>query len=260
MTLKFLDEEQHIQVVENLIDFEGRINPNEIHEAGIEYTSLMNSFLAHNMASAKSLIVLRRSENEWFPVSVGYAIARTMFEVNINAHYISQDPKKRSNQYIQFEHVLKYQLMKNYKELRTIPNSQWKEIWIHQWSDQEPEINNRFSQVKSMFTHKTGKKSIFRKWSDLSLWKMAEEVNHSEAYMTMYEELCSYSHADVNLANKYIRLNPTGITWTQKSKYIERANVFRYVATFLTCFLELYGKQLGGWSEDEVRECWNINE
>lgn len=259
MALKYLNEEQHIKVVSNLIDFQQRINPNKTHKAGIPYTSLMNSFLAHNMASATSLVRLRMDANEWFPASVGYAIARTMFEVNINAHYISLDPEKRSNQYIQFEHVLKYQLMNNYKELSRIPNSQWEEIWIAQWRDKEIEITSRFNQVKSMFTHKTCKRSIFRKWSDLSLWEMAKEVDHSEAYKTMYEELCSYSHADVNLANKYIRLNPKGITWTQKSKYFERANVFRYVATFLTCFLELYGKELGGWSEDEVRECWNVD-
>jgi hypothetical protein len=33
-------------------------------------------------------------------------------------------------------------------------------------------------------------------------------------------------------------------------------NVFRYAASFLTCYLDLFGRQFKTWSQVEVEECW----
>ena len=53
---------------------------------GFEYTSLMLCFLLHNLSSAETLLQLSSSfGNDWFPVTVGYTIARTMFETDVTA-------------------------------------------------------------------------------------------------------------------------------------------------------------------------------
>ena len=84
--IKYLTPEEHQSVVRNLIKFEEKVNITQYHKAGVEYTSLMVCFLSQNFVAAKSLFKLQESlGRDWFPSTIGYAIVRTMFEVNINA-------------------------------------------------------------------------------------------------------------------------------------------------------------------------------
>ena len=46
------------------------------------------------------------------------------------------------------------------------------------------------------------------------------------------------------------------VEWSQKPDEFDVANVFRYAATFLACFLELYGNEFGVWDSAKVRGCW----
>lgn len=102
----------HQQVLQTLSLLAQSIKGIRTHSAGLEYTSLMSSFLMHNVSGARSLTTLYESSGvEWFPVTVGYGIARTMFEVDVTAHYISQLPQERASQYILFEHILSKQAM-----------------------------------------------------------------------------------------------------------------------------------------------------
>ena len=105
---------------------------------------------------------------------------------------------------------------------------------------------------------KKGKPHAFRNWSGKSIREMAIEVAHAEAYDIFYAELSSFAHVDVSLADRFLRIKNGGPKWTQRAQDFDVANVFRHAASFLTCYLELFGKQFGSWSEKDVHECWEV--
>jgi hypothetical protein len=235
------------------------------HSAGPGYTSLMVCFLLHNTVSAKTLLNLRKTfGNEWFPITAGFAIVRTMFEVDVTAHYIAQSPVERSQQYIDFEHVLNKRKMDIYDKHRNSNNPQWRESMDFAWQEyglsKQAKINSEYKAVRHNFetVNKKGKATPFQNWSGKSIRQMAIDVNHEEAYDVMYTELSSYTHVDVRLANKFLRIESDGLSWSQGSREFDVGNVFRDAATFLTCFLELFANQFNVWNKDDLDTCWNI--
>jgi hypothetical protein len=128
MAIKFLTVEQHRQVLSQLLDLGCRVDGASVHAAGPEYTSLMVCFLLHNISATQSLLRLWKSfGEEWFPTTVGYIIARSMFETDVTAHYISQQPNDRAHQYIMFESVLNKQEMDTCAKHRGSKDSNWGE-------------------------------------------------------------------------------------------------------------------------------------
>jgi hypothetical protein len=268
MTIKFLSMEEHQQVVESLLEFEESLHVIRYHSAGPEYTSLMVCFLSHNLVAAKTLLRLRDSfDADLFPVTVGYAIVRTMFEADVNAHYITKKPVDRSRQYIEFEHILAKREMDAHDKHRNSSNLQWREgmnfMWQEHWLPLQTSINTKYKAIRNRFETVTrkGKAMPFQNWSGKSIHQMAVEVDHEEAYDVFYAELSSFAHVDVRLAERFLHIQPDGLTtWSQQADPFDVGNVFRYGATFLSCFLELFADQFGFWSKDEIRACWNIGE
>ena len=82
------------------------------------------------------------------------------------------------------------------------------------------------------------------------------EVDHEEAYDVFYSYLSSFAHADIHLVDHFLKLGPDGAEWSTRSDEAHVGNVFRYAATFLTCFLGLLGEQFHTWSEADTRMCW----
>jgi hypothetical protein len=70
----FLTVEQHQQVLRSLLEFaKSRMSKIPFHPAGVEYTSLMNCFLLHNLSAVETLLQISDSFGDsWFPVSVGH--------------------------------------------------------------------------------------------------------------------------------------------------------------------------------------------
>ena len=62
------------------------------------------------------------------------------------------------------------------------------------------------------------------------------------------------------LANRFLRMKTDGPTWTQRASEYDVGHVFRYAAIFLTCFLDLFGKEFGTWDAAQVQACWDIPE
>jgi len=261
-----LTDDQHIEILKRLIvKAKELVHPPKIHKAGIEYTSLMNCFLLHNLSCADSLMRLLNSFTiEWFPVTIGYTIVRPMFEIDINSHYISQNPKENSIKYIKFEKINLYNQMMSIKKHRDSKEDSWKEamtlMWDSYWQEKETDITDDYHSVISMFSKKDNKNKVipFHNWSGKSLKQIAKEVDHEEAYDIFYSELSSFTHVDINFANRFLRIEQDGITWTSRANYYDRANIFRFAATFMTCFMELFGKEFNLWTEDELHECWNL--
>lgn len=262
----FLTAKQHQEVLRRLLGLaRDRVGEIPVHSAGVGYSSLMNCFLLHNLSAAETLLrILASFGDAWFPVTVGYAIARTMFEADVAAHYISQMPAERARQYIEFGAVLKKREMDACLEHGQSKDPQWREamelVWRHHWAPQQADVLSRFDGVAPRFSRvsKSGKTIVFQNWSGKTVRQMAAEVDHLEAYDTFYAELSSFAHVDVRLADRFLHNRPDGPLWSQRAEEGDVGNVFRYAASFLTCYLELFGRQFKTWSEGEVQKCWQV--
>ncbi len=263
----FLTPDQHKDVLQRLVDLGGRAaNGVPLNQADLGYTSVMVCFLLQNLSAAETLLRISSSfGSEWYPAAVGYTIARTMFEVDVTAHYITNAPVERVPQYIDFTAVLNKREMDACKKHRGSEDPQWREamdlLWKNHWAGRENEIDAKFNAVVARYTakNKNGNTSSFRNWAGKSLREMASEVNHLEAYDIFYAELSSFTHADVHLADRYLQLRPDGPVWSQKASEYDVGNVFRHAASFLTCNLELFGRRFKTWTDLEVADCWKVD-
>jgi hypothetical protein len=251
---------EHRLVVERLINL-AKIDGVNMHSDDFAYTSLMVCFLMHSRASAESLIALHaRFGDEWFPATTGYVIVRSLFEVDVTAHYISRDPVKRSSAYIEYEHILNKRMMDAVVRHKASSNASWKEgmtmTYDQEYAQRKAKIDAEYARVRGQFENAKGRP--FRSWSGKTIREMAQEVNHTEAYDVFYDDLSSFTHVSVNLANRFLRVQPDKIGWSQRADEYDVGNVFRYAATFLTCLLEHFGEQFGTWTAHEARACWNI--
>lgn len=262
----FMTLEQHEQVVRQLHDL-SRNHADRIpyNSAGMEYTSLMVSFLLHNLSVAETLLRLADSfGHTWFPVNIGYAITRTMFETDVTAHYITKAPADRARQYIEFGRVLNKRDMDACSKHRKSRDPQWREamalVWENHWALRERDVTEKFNAVASRFTRKdrNGKQTVFQNWSGKTLRQMAAEVDHVEAYDIFYAELSSFTHVDVHLADRFLQRRPDGLVWSQRAEEGDVGNVFRHAASFLTCYLEFFSRQFKTWSEADVKNCWKV--
>lgn len=264
----FLTVKQHQEVVRHLLDL-GRSYANKgipSHSSGLAYTSLMICFLLHELSAAESLLRICGSfGEEWFPVTSGYAIARTMFETDITAHYITIAPAERALQYIEFGAVLNKNKMDACLKHKKSTKPDWREamslLWQHNWGPREPDVVKAFDAVAAKFTRKNrdGKEIRFRNWSGKDIRQMAVDVDHVEAYDIFYSELSSFTHVDVHLANRFLKVRPDGPVWSQRAEEGDVGNVFRHAASFLTCYLELFSRQFKVWSAVDVQDCWAVN-
>jgi hypothetical protein len=259
--MKYLTTDEHREVVTRLVDLARSRDGTHAHNAGWEYTSLMVCFLLHSMGAAESLIELhKRFGNEWFPVTTGYVVARSLFEVDVNAHYLSGDPVARSRRYIEFEHVIRKSTLEAIERHRASGESSWREalqlMYNHEYAPRKAEIDAEYDRVRAQFENAKGKRAT--NWAGKSIREMAADVDHLEAYDIFYADLSAFTHVNVMLANRFLRLQNDDIGWTMRANEYDVGNVFRYTATFLTCFLQLFGKQFGLWDEQRVMSCWNI--
>lgn len=263
----FLTADQHRVILQRLLDLgRSQIEKVSYRRADLAYTSLMFSFLLQSFSAAETLLRLSNSfGKEWYPVTVGYTIARTMFEVDVTAHYITKAPVERCSQYIDFAAVLNKRAMDACGEHRNSKDPQWREamslLWENHWAAREVEVMAKFNAVAPRFTrvNRNGKTTVFQNWTGKTLRQMAEEVEHLEAYDVFYSELSSFTHADVHLADRYLQVHPDGPIWSQRANEGDVGNVFRHAASFLTCYLELFGEQFKTWKEAEILSCWRFD-
>jgi hypothetical protein len=253
-------------VLSQLLALGKTLNGLPVRQADAAYVSLMVCFLMHNISAAESLLSLRNSfGTEWFPATVGYLIARSMFETDVTAHYITQAPSDRARQYVLFEHILNKQEMDACSKHRKSSDPQWREVmdamWRGHWASREQEVLNKYAEVRHLFeaSRRTGKADPFRNWSGKSIRQMAVEVAHEEAYDVFYSELSSFTHADVRLANRFLRSPSGDLSWSMRAREFDVGNVFRHAASFLTCYLTLFGQQFDLWQEEDVQRCWDVD-
>lgn len=256
--LDFLTLEQHCKLLHELDNFARQSKGVNTHKAGIEYTSLMMSFMLYNLTSSETLLsLLRHNSVEWFPVSIGYIAVRSMFEADINAHYISRSPAERARQYIDYKHIVDKKELDAFRKHRDTNKPIWREFINFELENKfsETNINERYNKVSKKFQRKDNKGN-YNNWAGISIKDMAGKVDHEIEYDLFYSELSSYTHCDVRLADQFLHATNSGIIWSQKAKPYDVGCVLRYAATFLSCFLTLYGQQFDLWTEENIAEIW----
>jgi hypothetical protein len=261
--MKWLTTDEHREVLKRLIAIPKSCAGTRDHPAGFEYTSLMVCFMMHSVGGAESLLALyHRFGDDWFPATTGYVIARSLFETDVTAHYITLDRAARSRRYIAFEHVIRKNTLEAVERHRASPNASWREgmqlMYTMEYSPRKAEIEAAYDRVRGTFEDARGKRA--KNWSGRSIRAMAKDVDHSEAYDVFYADLSSFTHVNVMLANRFLRLKEGAPTWSMRAHEFDVGNVFRYGATFLTCFLELFGREFGQWDRGRVMACWDFPE
>ena len=143
---------------------------------------------------------------------------------------------------------------------RSSKKPDWREAmkmaWQHEWAQRQARVDLKYKSVRAHFENPAKKEQPIRNWAGKSIRKMAIEVDHEEAYDIFYADLSSFTHADVRLANRFLRLNSTGMSWSSGASYPDVGGVFRYADIFLSCFLGLFGQEFKMWTEEEVKNCW----
>lgn len=261
--IKTFTIKQQQNLLQDLVAFARKKNEVQTHNSGIEYTSLMISLLLHNMNAAETLLRLVKSfGNDWFPVTIGYVVDRSIFEVMINAHYISNKPAKRAHQYIEYIHVLKKKTLDIFRKHRNTKDPLWYEfinqVLEYELENQAFKIYEEYERVKTNFqrVNKKGKTIALNNWAGKTIRDMACEVDHEIEYDLFYSDLSSYTHCNVKLADQFLRFTPSGLSWTQRADGFHVGNVFRYAATFFSCFLVLFGNQFNVWTKQDVGNIW----
>jgi len=259
--MKFLTVEEHREVVVRLVSLAETMKELSCHSAGWTYTAVMAGLFGHSVVSAQSVLRLGHAFPEgWYPASVGMNIARSMFEVDITAHYITNDPEKRAEQYVKFGSILRKRGMDACLRYRNSTDTSWKTTmameYEHHWRHIECDVNVDYAHVCA-----SGIKSDYRSWSGKSIKQMAREVDHLEAYDIFYADLSAIAHVSVPLITDFLQKGIDGVrTITTRSSEGNVGNVYRYTATFFTCLLELFGKQFAVWSDEDVSQCWEVEQ
>jgi len=260
--------EQTRKRLERLLLLSRRIkNKFEYHPAGPEYTSLMVCFLLQEISSVEALPHLANSfGDEWFPVNIGYMIARSIFEIDVNAHYLTLEKTNRSHQYIEYIHILRKNELEAIIKHKDTDRDGWREylqLWFKQdWENRTEKINQKYNEVKTFFEEKSnrGRKRIAQNWSGKSIRQMAKEVDHELEYDISYARLSSFVHANIKMADRFLKADSSGPFWTLKSEDYEVGFVFDYSATFFDCFLRLFGNEFKLWTEEDINACWKFDD
>lgn len=136
---------------------------------------------------------------------------RALFEVAAQFEYMMQEPEARAQQYIDYEHITKYQQQQCFLEkadgpighmLRSSPRRK----------EGEARIKAEFDRVRSQFEGKKGK--LHQYWHGMTLRRLVAELGTSEAdweveYELWYSKFSAWAHANPLEASRPDRSLPS---------------------------------------------------
>jgi hypothetical protein len=234
------------------------------HPAGLEYVSLMMSFLLHFCSTIDALIALYKSNPTTFPVSSALVLTRCLFEVNVTALYISDEPEKRALSFIEYHNILRMQAFTRLTKLKSANNSQWS-TYISTAIEQEYAPNQRtieaeYARVKPQFEFidKNGKLRPFSNWANKSLKDIARLVNHEIEYDLFYAELSEFTHSTVHLADLFLKSSHWPPRWSTHADEDNIDIVFAYASEFFSCFLSRMSKEFHLDIQEQIDSCASL--
>lgn len=133
---------------------------------------------------------------------------RTIFELLITLLYILKDPTdERAYRYYAFDWVLRDKMFK-YAEQKPelLLQLEQRALKPKRGDISITEVKKMAKQVQDKYGYKN------YNWSDKSLGEMAEEVNRSGQYKTMYRLSSQHTHSNSRVMNDYVKPTINGFT------------------------------------------------
>lgn len=133
---------------------------------------------------------------------------RTIFELLITLLYILKDPTdERAYRYYAFDWILREKMF-NYAEQKPelLLQLEQRALKPKRGDVSISEVKKMAKQVQDKYKYKG------YNWSDKSLGEMAEEVNRSSQYKTMYRLSSQHTHSHSRVINDYVRPTENGFT------------------------------------------------
>ena len=122
---------------------------------------------------------------------------RAMFEMLVQFQYLLDDPKARSEDYLDFEHFAKYnrlQVILAHPEWPTsqqLANSPLR-------AEAEPRVQAEFARVRSKFEYvdRKGRQREHENWYRMSIRDVAAKTELEDEYILIYQECAAWAHGD----------------------------------------------------------------
>lgn len=133
---------------------------------------------------------------------------RTIFELLITLLYILKDPTdERAYRYYAFDWILREKMF-NYAEQKPelLLQLEQRALKPKEGDVSISEVKKMAKQVQDKYRYKG------YNWSDKSLGEMAEEVNRSGQYKTMYRLSSQHTHSHARVMNDYVKQTEDGFT------------------------------------------------
>ncbi|WKZ25821.1 MAG: DUF5677 domain-containing protein [bacterium] len=133
---------------------------------------------------------------------------RTIFELLITLLYILKDPTdERAYRYYGFDWILREKMF-NYAEQKPelLLQLEQRALKPKNGDVSISEVKKMAKQVQDKYKYKG------YNWSDKSLGEMAEEVNRSGQYKTMYRLSSQHTHSHARVMNDYVKQTENGFT------------------------------------------------
>jgi hypothetical protein len=231
------------------------------HYAGLEYISLMVSFLLHFCSTIDAMLSLWKLNPNIFPVSNALVLTRCLFEVNVTALYISDLPKERAISFIEYHNILRMQAFHRLSKHKDSDKAQLSSyitaILQQEYIPDQKTIEQEYARVKAQFefTDRNGKLRPFSNWANKSLKEIAQAVNHEIEYDLFYPELSEFTHSTVHLADLFLKSKHWPPQWSTHADEDNIDLVFAYASEFFSCFLSRFAQEFKLNLQKEIDSC-----
>lgn len=115
-------------------------------------------------------------------------ILRTMVEIAIILAYISKEPEKRLNRFIEYKHIAEHRLLETIEKHYTNSNID---------EQRRNKIKENYEANKSNYKNKA-------QWSELSIADMAKDVGMDFWYEAVYKLDSSYVHSNITASKGFM--------------------------------------------------------
>ncbi|MEG2383892.1 MAG: DUF5677 domain-containing protein [Oscillospiraceae bacterium] len=229
-------------VLENVISVAQRKIPAlKDHEVGgTAYTRVMLTFLCRHLELADVLNVVCKSFKP-FPIMVGAGLARGLFELHIDAAYISLKPLEYTKQYIEYIDVA-------YRRFAALRENA---ITASEGAIKDFLKSSPMPNVDPAVSGNT-------KWSETNMKERAKKTDHLTDYCCYYPFLCGLVHGDIIGAQYYSNFDEHGFTAKNITTPEDAASIVNLSAQFLTCFLNNLSDKFELKLDSDLRACWKV--
>lgn len=217
--------------------------PKEIHDhviGGKLYTRIMLTFLCRHFEVIDTILYANNNLKP-FPFTVIASLVRCLFELHLNAKYISLKPIEYSKQYVEFYDVFFAERENKYLSVKT--RNADSPAFVEALSNRVPFDNTDID-------------SFYQRWSKKSIRDMAFDAGELDEYDLDYPVLSAYTHGDVIGSLPYLDEKHKTVVIRNSQNHEFQDWLINRSAQYFTCFLQTFSKEFSLNLEKEIMQCW----